>query len=232
VRRIVKMLSIPSSHAVRTVHLHHYKPDGDHHHHQGGGPTTTTASDGSVPVLRELLGQRGLAVVVEGVERAYRPSRTQRPPDNTLEREEERNGGRGWRLHTYEAGDLRKYDTRFPSPELEQPGYFGLASISPSSSPPSPSSSSSSTTPKPKHGYEYGYEFGGSRSECEFSWEMEELFDWVDSSGEDVDGAGAGAGGAGDKDHNNNNVPNVPTKEDGSRDEKGSFGGSESPIPD
>ena len=173
-----------------------------------------------MPVLRELLGQRGLAVVVEGVERAYRPSRTQRPPDNTLEREEERDGGRGWRLHTYEAGDLRKYDTRFPSPELEQPGYFGLSSISPSPSPPSPSSSSSSTTPKPRHEYV-----------CELSWEMEELFDWVDSSGEDVDDGGAGAG-AGDKHHNNNVVPNVSTKGDGSGDEKGSFGSSESPIPD
>jgi len=58
---------------------------------------------------------------------------------------------------------------------------------------------------------------------------MEELFDWVDSSGEDVDGAGADAG-AGGKYHNNN-VSNVSIKEGGSGDEKGSLG-SEGPIPD
>ena len=102
-RRIVKMFSIPSSH-VRTVHLHHFKPD-DYQ-----GPLTL---DASVHVLRELLGQRGLNVIVEGVERPYRPSRTQRPPDHAMEREEI--SGLNWRLHTYEAVDLRKYDTRFPT---------------------------------------------------------------------------------------------------------------------
>ena len=147
VRRIVKMFSIPSSH-VRTVHLHHFKPDSRQGH---------LTLDGSVPVLRELLGQRGLNVIVEGVERTYRPSRTQRPPDHTMEREDM--NGRGWRLHTYEATDLRKYDTRFPSPEPE-PVCFG---------PPTPR-----------------YEFG-SRSEYEYEfWEMEGLLDWVDSSGDDV----------------------------------------------
>jgi hypothetical protein len=166
VRRIVKMFSIPSSH-VRTVHLNHFMPDG------GQGPVTL---NGSVSVLRELLGQRGLNVIVEGSDRTYRPSRTQRPPDHALEREEM--NGRGWRLHTNEVVDLRIYDTRFPSPEPE-PLVFG---------------------PAPKLEFSSG---------SEYFWEMEEFFDWVDSSGDDA---------GGDKDHN------LSTKEDGSEDERGSLG--------
>jgi len=101
-RRIVKMISIPSSH-VRTVYLHRFKPD-DHH---------PLALDDSVRVLREVLGQSGLNVIVEGVERPCRPSRTQRPPDHAMSREE--TNARNWRLHTYDAVDLRNYDTRFPT---------------------------------------------------------------------------------------------------------------------
>ena len=183
-RRIVKMCSIPSS-RVRTVHLHRFKPD------DRQGPM---ALDGSVPVLRELLGQRGLNVIVEGVERTYRPSRTQRPPDHMLEREE--TNGRGWRLHTYDSNDLRKYDTRFPSPEPE-PACYGPST--------------------PKH------EFGSrSEFEYEFSWEMEELFDWVDSSGDDGGGDGE-VGDGGDKDYIGSTI------EEGSGDERSSLG-SESPI--
>jgi len=110
--RIVKMLSIPSSH-VRTVHLHHFQPNG------GQGAFTL---DGSVCILRGLLGQHGLNVMVEGVRRPYRPSRTQRPPDHAMEREEK--SGRNWRLHTSDAVDFRKYDTRFPTCVFETT-FFG-----------------------------------------------------------------------------------------------------------
>ena len=175
-RRIVKMFSLPSSH-VRTCHLHRFKPDD----HQGG-----LTLDDSVYVLKELLGQRRLNVVVRGVERPYRPSRTQRPPDHAMEREEI--SGHNWRLHTYEAVDLRKYDTtRFPMC-LPDTSFFGPASIP---------------------------EFG---SGSDVSSEMEELFDWMDSSTSGDDDAGV------DENHN------VSPKEGKSEDEEDSLSSGEDGV--
>jgi hypothetical protein len=117
VKRVAKMFSIPSSH-VRTVHLHHFRSDG----------LGLLTLDHSVHVLRELLGLSGLNVVVEGVQRPYRPSRTQRPPSYAMEREEV--NGRNWRLHTYGGVHLRDYDTRFPVSESELEPTSGPASTS------------------------------------------------------------------------------------------------------
>ena len=171
-RRIVNMFSIPSSH-VRTVHLHHFKPDGLQ------GPFTL---DCSVHVLKGLLGERGLNVIVEGVERPYRPSRTQRPPDHSMEREEI--NGINWRLYNYEVVDLRKYETKFPASEPD-PIFFGPGL-------------------KPEYG-----------SGSELSSEMEELFDWMDSST-------SGDGVAGEH--------IVSTKENGSEDERDSLSSNGHPV--